>query len=52
MVSYVDCGKAFLTADGSGLDRELMPDGLHPRGKGAEKLAGCLHDAIASILPP
>lgn len=48
-VSVVDCTRPFIK-DGA-IDLSLLPDGLHPNGKGAEAWAKCLKRQMNRYLP-
>lgn len=48
-VSVVDCSRPFVK-DGA-VDLALMPDGLHPNGKGVEAWAKCLGRQMSRYLP-
>ncbi len=50
-VHYLDCGPRFLTADGSAIDADLMPDALHPSKKGQEQgLAQCIQPLVQQLM--
>jgi len=49
-IGRLDCGEAFLSGDaGSEVDRDLMPDLLHPNAHGHELLAQCILHYIDGI---
>ena len=41
-VSYLDCSQLFLTANGTLIRRDAMPDAQHPNAHGLSMLAACL----------
>ena len=47
MVHYVYCGERFVNANGEGIVRALMKDGLHPDAPGLEILSRCLAPLVA-----
>jgi len=47
-VSVVSCTRPFMK-DGL-VDLALLPDGIHPNGKGAEAIAGCLRKQFSRYL--
>lgn len=50
-VHFLDCSDRFLTADGTAIDAELMPDGLHPSKKGQERgLAQCMQPLVQQLM--
>ena len=49
-LSYLDIGKAFLNSDGS-VNKELMPDYLHPNAKGYKVWAEVMEPTIKKLLP-
>ena len=50
-LGFVDCTAFFLrTDDPSHLDKEKIPDALHPSGPGAQALADCLKPSIEKLL--
>lgn len=48
-VHYLDIGAKFLTADGT-LEKEIMPDFLHPSLKGYEIWADAIRDQVTALL--
>ena len=48
-VKYLDIGPKFLDADGN-LPKEIMPDALHPNGKGYEIWAEAVEPAINELM--
>jgi beta-glucosidase len=49
MVFYMDIGDRFLDADGT-LSKDIMPDYLHPNGKGYEILAAAIEPKVSELL--
>lgn len=48
---YADCAKPFLRPGGEGrVDLDLMPDGVHPMGRGGLVLAECVLRALREAL--
>jgi len=50
-VSYLDIGPKFLKPDGT-LGKDIMPDLLHPNGRGYEIWANAIEPAVAKTLGP
>ena len=51
-VTFVDCNAGFLR-NGT-IDKQLMPDALHPNPKGMDVLGGCYLDELRrlQLIPP
>jgi lysophospholipase L1-like esterase len=49
-VFFLDIGPKFLAADGSTLPKEIMPDLLHPSGKGYEIWAEAIEPTVAKLM--
>jgi len=45
--TFLDCTDSFLTEDKQFIDRDLMPDGLHPGVNGAARWAECMLPTIS-----
>ncbi len=47
---YLDCGKAFINADGAGVNASMLPgDALHPNAAGYRALAACLDPTLRQV---
>lgn len=49
-VHYVDCSSFYLVEGGTRIDKDLMPDSLHPNAAGFELMAQCLEDIVGSLM--
>lgn len=49
-VHFIDCGSAFLAANGRSISPSLMPDALHPGAAGMAALAACAGPLIGGLL--
>ena len=49
MIYYLDIGPKFLEADGT-LPADIMPDYLHPNGKGYEIWAAAIEPKVSELL--
>lgn len=49
-VHFVDCSSFYLVDGGTRIDKELMPDSLHPSAAGFELMAQCLEGLVATLM--
>lgn len=49
-VYYVDCSSWYLVDEGTRIDKELMPDSLHPNAAGFELMARCLEGTVTALM--
>lgn len=49
-VHYVDCSSWYLVDQGTRINKDVMPDSLHPNAAGFELMAQCLEGTVAKLM--